>query len=316
MIAKLGLYLDMSAKDYFADPAPQPSLTQSIAKILIDRSPAHARLAHPRLNPDFSEPFEYEKRLAIGNAAHKLLIGRGKEVCIIEADDFRKTDARETRDRAITDGHVPILAKHMKQAHELVKAARAQLDEVGCTTAFKDGEGHGEVVVAWQEFFTDAPDGIWLRTMIDWKRGAGLFYDLKTSGRSAAPQAVPYTMEDGGWPIQAAMQERGLDVVDPKNAGRRIFRFVMVENTPPFALTINEMTEAAMTHGRKQLDYAIRIWRRCMKTGEWPKYPPKINYPEVPGFKEAQWLAREIAEEDARVSHRPRDGMLTDLSAG
>jgi hypothetical protein len=309
MITKPGLYLDMSAREYFADCCPQPSLTQSIAKILIDRSPAHARLAHPRLNPDFQEPFEYEKRLAIGNAAHKLLIGRGKEVCIIEADDFRKTDAKETRDRAIVDGYVPILAKHMKQAHELVKAARVQLDIADCEEAFF--YGNGEVVVAWQE------DDIWFRTMIDWAVPNNVFlYDLKTSGRSAAPQAVPFTMEDGGWPIQAAMQERGLDIVDPENAGRRVFRFVMVENTPPFALTINEMTEAAMTHGRKQLDYAIRIWRHCMKTNTWPAYPPHINYPEIPGFKEAQWLAREIAEEDARVSHRPRDGMLTDLSAG
>jgi hypothetical protein len=308
---KPGLYLDMSAREYFADPCPQPSLTQSIAKILIDKSPAHARLAHPRLNPDFQEPFEYEKRLAIGNAAHKLLIGRGKEVCIIEADDFRKADARETRDRAITDGYVPILAKHMKQAHELVKAARAQLDAIGLIEAFKHGDG--EVVIAWEE------NGIWFRSMIDWVEHISCTYtDLKTSGLSASPLAVPHVMASAGWPIQAAMQERGLDVVDPDNAGRRTFIFIMVENTPPYALTAHEMSEAVMTIGRKQLEYAVRVWRQCIETGKWPAYPPIVNVPEYPGYKEQQWLAREIAEEDARTGDRlqSRETMLTDLMGG
>lgn len=304
MITKPGIYLDMSARDYFADPCPQPSLTQSLAKILIDRSPAHARLAHPRLNPDFHEPFEYDKAQAIGNAAHKLLIGRGKEVCIIEANDFRKDDAKATRDAAITDGYVPILAKHMKAAHELVKAARTQLDMIGIEHAFRDG--HGEVVLAWED------DGIWLRSMVDWLDGS-LAFDLKTSGMSAAPHSVPTVMASAGWPIQAACQERGLDVLDPQRAGRRKFLFVMVENAPPYALTVHEMSEAVMTIGRKQLDYAVRIWRTCMETGEWPAYPPLVNVPEYPGYKEAAWLNREIAEDDAR---RGKPKMLTSLIGG
>jgi hypothetical protein len=53
-------------------------------------------------------------------------------------------------------------------------------------------------------------------------------------------------------------------VLDPENAGRRRFLFVMVENEPPYALTVHEMSEAVMTIGRKQLDYAIRIWRECI----------------------------------------------------
>ena len=303
---KAGIYTDMSAASYFADPCPEPSLTQSIAKILIDKSPAHARLANPRLNPQFHEPFEYDKAMAIGNAAHKLLIGRGKEVCIIEANDFRKDDAKATRDKAITDGYVPILAKHLKQAHDLVKTAREQLAMIGLYPPF-DKHGDGEVVIAWEE------DGIWLRSMIDWVDGLS-YSDLKTSGISAAPHSVPNVMASAGWPIQAAMQERGLDVLDPTGAGRRKFFFVMVENSPPYALTVHEMSEAVMTIGRKQLDHAVRIWRTCMESGEWPAYPPIVNVPEMPGYAEAKWLAREIAEEDTRQAVKSR--MLLDLAGG
>ncbi len=312
-IDRPGIYLDVAAKDYFRDCVVEPSLTQSIAKILIERSPAHARLAHPRLNPDFHEPFEYDKAQAIGNAAHKLLIGRGKEVCIIEENDFRTNDAKATRDQSITDGYTPILAKHMKAARELVKAAREQMDVVferdsAGEPAFMSG--NGEVVIAWEE------SGIWLRSMIDWLDG-GTCFDLKTSGKSAAPHAVPHTMADAGWPIQAAMQERGLDVLDPSGSGHRKFLFVMVENSPPYALSVHEMSEAVMTIGRKQLDHAVRIWRQCMESGEWPAYPPLINVPEYPGYKEAAWLQREIAAEDERqngIYRGPK--MLTSLMGG
>lgn len=304
-----GLYLDLSARDYFADPCPQPSLTQSIAKLLIDRSPAHARLAHPKLNPDFHEPFEYDKAQAIGNAAHKLLIGRGKEVCIIEADAFRTNEAKMTRDEAIKAGYVPILSKHIKRAQELVKVARSELDAIGLDRAFIDG--HGEAAIIWEE------RGMWFRSLIDWiDPVARVCYDLKTSGRSAAPHSVPSAMADAGWPVQAAFQERGLDVLYPEAAGRWTFVFVMVENEEPFGLSANEMIESVLTIGRKQVDYAASIWGACMRTGAWPGYPRVVNTPEMPGYAEAAWLNREIHEAASQRGPRRRTPMLTDISGG
>lgn len=298
MITQPGFYLEMSAAEYFADPTPEPSLTQSVAKLLNERSPAHARLAHPRLNPAWRiDDEDYDKAKAIGNAAHKLMIGRGKEICIIEADNFRTKDAKETRDKAAADGYVPVLAKHHKAARELTQAMRVQLDLIDVDAFYK---GDGEVVIAWEE------DGLWFRSMIDWMCSPTSLWDLKTSGRSAAPHAIPPIMVEAGWDVQAAMQERGLDILDPTGAGRRTFRFVAVENEPPFALTVHELSEAVLTMGRKKLEHAISIWRHCMAHGEWPAYPPIVNMPEYPGFKETQWLNREIAEADATEGRRVR----------
>jgi PDDEXK-like uncharacterized protein DUF3799 len=325
-----GIYTDMTAAQYFADPAPEPSLTQSIAKVLIERSPAHARLEHPRLNPDYRHDDEaYDKAKAIGNAAHKLMIGRGKEVNIIaipartkvgskvikseteivDATDFRTDDAKQVRDDLLAAGKVPILAKHHKSARDLANTIRGGLDMAGCLDAFY--KGHGEVVIVWEE------DGIWFRSMIDWMVSPTELYDLKTGGVSAAPHAIPYRMVDQGWDVQAAMQERGLDVLDPASAGRRRFRFVAVENEPPFALTVHELSESVMTMGRKKLQHAVGIWRHCMEHGEWPAYPPLIHVPEYPGFKEAQWLDREMQQFDfVEKSRRAQQAMLTDLSGG
>ncbi len=76
-----------------------------------------------------------------------------------------------------------------------------------------------------------------------------------------------------GWDIQAAMHERGLDVLDPDNAGRRKHFYVNQENEPPHALTVVEISEADLTMGRKKLTMAIDIWSTCMATNTWPAYP-------------------------------------------
>src|SRR5690348_15257594 len=85
MTLTTGLHYNISANDYHADPCPEPSLTQSIAKLIL-RSPAHARVAHPRLNPD--QPERDGRRYDVGNIAHRLLLGRGRELEIIPGDDW------------------------------------------------------------------------------------------------------------------------------------------------------------------------------------------------------------------------------------
>src|SRR3974390_1626125 len=97
-ITKSGIYRDFPEEAYFADPAPIPSLTQSIAKTLIDYSPAHALLEHPRLRPAKSETDKYESNRAIGNAAHRLFTGRGRDVHVVDYADFRSKAAQEIRE--------------------------------------------------------------------------------------------------------------------------------------------------------------------------------------------------------------------------
>lgn len=293
-ILQPGLYADYDVDDYFADPCPQPSLTQSIAKVLIERSPAHARLEHPRLAPPATqdEPAEkYVAAQAIGNTAHALLLGRGKEVVEICFDNFKTKAAQELRDAPENAGKAIILSKHLRRAQDMATAAGAQLHAVGWKESFKTGQG--EVMIAWKE------GDLWFRSLIDWlSPDATVLTDLKTTGLNCAPHAIASMIEKAGWHIQAAMHERGLNALDPDGAGRRKFRFVAIENDPPYALAAVELSEHWLTMGRKQLQYAVGAWSLCMETGLWPAYPLKVLRPEFPGYAETRWLGREVAEED------------------
>jgi hypothetical protein len=312
-ITEPGIYRDFPSEAYFADPCPEPSLSQSIAKVLIEQSPLHAMWEHPRLAPveeEDEEPEKYDKAKAIGNAAHALMLGRGKTIAVIGADNFMGKEAKAKKQEALDAGQEPILKKHMETAEYLATAAQLQLKQIeGCERAFVDGDA--EVVIANRE------NDLWLRSMIDWiTPDLREVWDLKTSGMSASPYATGKMMASAGWQIQAAMHERILDAIDPDGAGRRKFYYVCVENWKPFALTVNEIGESALTIGRKQLDYAINSWRHCMATQKWPAYPLRIIRPELPSWTENGWMQREIAEYDEAQEAKARAPMLMDLAGG
>lgn len=289
---KPGIHLNIAAAEYFSDPAPAPSLTQSIAGVLLNRSPRHAALAHPRLNPAY-EPYE-DTKFNIGNAAHKLLIGRGKELCIVEADDWRTKAAKEERDIAHAKGQVALLAHQHRTAQAMADAFREQIHAIpDCSGAFDPAAGGSGEVVAIAEY-----NGIYLRTMIDWMRDTTHLDDLKTTGMSASPDRLPYAMADGEWDLQAAMQERILDVLDPENRGRRHHYFYLQENDDPYEVTVCELPESVMTIGRAKLDRAIAIWSDCTQQNRWPGYARIVHAPAYPPYLEARVVEKLMGGED------------------
>lgn len=284
-IIKEIIRLDLPPDEYFKDElSPEPSLSQSLAKTLLEYSPRHAWLESPRLNPNFRA--DDDKKYDIGNIAHTLLIGRGKRIKVIEATDWRTNAAKEARDVAAAEGILAVLPKHVTQAREMVKAATLQVADMGL---YKDFElSDGEVAIVWQQ------DQIWMRTMIDKLKDKRLIFDYKTTAASASPSAVARKMADDGWDIQAATHALALNAVDPDNAGRRTHLFICQENYPPYALTVAEMSEAVLTIGHKKLMVAMEIWQECMESDQWPMYPARIIRPEYPEWAENAWLKREM----------------------
>jgi hypothetical protein len=113
-ITEPGLYEGVPETVYHADPVePGPSLSSSIAKLLVTRSPRHAWHEHPRLRK--AKALEVEapsKAMDIGTAAHKLILGRGRDIVEITADDYRGGRREEIARRSPRRGRCRSCPRH------------------------------------------------------------------------------------------------------------------------------------------------------------------------------------------------------------
>lgn len=294
-----GLHFDVAAEAYHADPCPEPSLSASLIREMLARTPAHAAAIHPRItvqDVDDGEPKRVTRAMIRGTVAHRLLIGRGADFIKADFKDWRSDKAKTVRKNAEKYGKIPVLVEDATVAERAVKAAREQLaDFPGCEHAFRRGKG--EVVNVWQD-----EAGIWGRCMMDWldvaeDGSAVTVYDYKTTDRSASPESMRSKAANDALQIQAAWYERGLLARFPHAAGRITFRFVVQEMTAPYMLSVAELDNAFMTIGRKQVAAAVDLWSQSLRSGNFPGYARRIAVLECPPWVENGWLSRELNDE-------------------
>lgn len=272
-----GIY-EMTAAEYHADPCILPSLSSTIAKLLVSRSPAHAHLAHPRLggakdDEDDGPSDRDSKAKELGTLVHRLVLNKGGDIVVIQADSFRTNAAKAERDLAKAAGHIPVLAHKLPEAEASAKALRQQLDAMGLDYVFRDGRK--EIVLVWQE------DGIWCRAMIDnliidEDRKTADIWDLKTVGRSSHPKACGAQIEALDYDLSLAFYARGLAKVRPDLAGRIRNHWAFMEVLPPYSVTPCEITGEWNMVAEHNTERAIALWRKCMSEGRWPHYVDQI----------------------------------------
>lgn len=291
MIDKPGRY-DMPTQEYHADPAPEPSLSKSIAHVLLECTPAHARLAHPRLNPAH-EP-DTARVYDLGAAAHAIMGGEDS-VHVIFADDFRTKAAREERDTTLAAGFNPVLEKVYDQAQAMVRSARAQLarTEEGAR-AFEPDHGLFEQSLFWHR------DGIWCRIRIDWlPHEGGLIWDYKTTSASANPAVWgKRSLYDHGSYLSDAAYGAGVKRVLGLEGWR--MRFAVQETEPPYALSVIALDPAALAYAEAQWHRAVTLWRFCLTHGWWPGYPGLTAHVGLPPWREREYEDLKLREELAR----------------
>lgn len=286
-----GLLPDLSATDYHADQLDpeRPSLSASLAKILIGQSPAHARAQHPRLNPNYQRVDE--ERFDLGTAVHRLFLEGEDAVEIVYADSWRTKDAKEQREVARSYGRIPMLEAHWDECCQMVTALRAQCDSHAAGPFFTDGKA--EQTLCW----TDEYD-VLCRARLDWlTNDHSAIDDLKTSKASANPESwADKTMWSFNAPLQAAFYRRGARAVldcEPE------FRFVVCEVAPPYQMSVVSLDTDTWAFADKQVSYALRKWAMCLRNDDWPGYDKQIAYAQLPAYIENKWLEREAREANA-----------------
>ncbi len=285
-----GIYM-IPESEYFADPCEMPSLSHSIAKMLLDRSPAHAWSAHPRLGNQREDGAT--KASDTGTILHKLLLGRGADIAEIDAKDWRTNAAKEARDEARAAGKTPVLASDMTDIYACAKAARRQIESHPDLGAFFEA-GKSEAVIAWQD------GGIWCRGMVDRLPDAPRVpvFDIKTTALSGAPESWERRVVHE-YATQAAFYRRGLKAIRRVEPGP--FLFVVIEVNAPYAVSVLTPAPSLLAYAEAEIERAIELWRDCIAADKWPGYAPFTAHVELPGYlamrSEERAIRREIMAE-------------------
>jgi hypothetical protein len=277
----------MPAEAYHADPCPAPSLSSSVAKLLLNRSPLHAWTASPRLNPDY-EPQE-RKTFDIGRAAHRAVLGAGGDYVAYPAEMMASngaaspTEAKAWAEERRAAGRTPLKADECDQIGHMADLCHHWLKDYRLTIDPARSE-----MVAIAEI-----DGCWCRAMIDNAPEDPRLplIDFKTC-EDASPDAVQRAVESYGYDLQAAHY---LDVWKAATGEDRDFVFVFQEKEPPHGMAVVRLLNSAghsgdwMEDAREKAHTARQTWAHCIANDHWPSYPAMIIEIGARGFHRQKW---------------------------
>lgn len=251
---KQGIHKGVPSSQYHADVADTPSLSSSIAKLLLERPPLWAWTAHPKLNPEW-KPAEPKAAFDIGSAAHALLLEGGAGIELCQFDNWLTKDAKAKRDASRAAGLTPILTKEYEKTQEMSRVATDFLAYHGIDIHKTNNE---LTMIA-------EVDGVLCRTRNDIFM-PGRIIDYKTTGMNLDvfnKQASKF-----GYDLQAAMYLR----VAAELGYECEWMFLVQETVAPYPVQIFKPTIEFLEVGRRKFEDALAIWSECMMHDNWPGY--------------------------------------------
>lgn len=284
-----GFYTDMNEEDYHTQKLlDEPALSYSIAKVLVNQTPMHARYLHPKLGNGKSK--KSSAAMDKGSLAHSLILGKGKDIFVMpeEFTDFRKKAAQDLSQQKESEGKLVVLQSAIDECSELVAAFNMQMKETEFSDSFFDATCESEINLYWRD-----PDfGVLMQGMIDrFNKKTPIIFDLKTT-TDASTKEFEKKIFNEAYHIQNAFYRRGVNALLPELENKTRFVFLAIESSPPYALNCMELSGMAESIADLDADNAISKWSECLKTNKWPGYmiSPRPNeaYPPTWLLKEKQ----------------------------
>lgn len=235
------------------------SLSATGAKLLL-QSPAKFRWQQ-------DNPRKSTAAFDFGHLAHKLVLGEGAEIVVIEAADYRTKAAQEQRDAAQAAGKIPALHNEYSRAVGLA-------DQVLCDPVAGPLFEHGHAEVS--AYMHDTVTGVRLRCRFDWVVGNPEDYvtivDLKTT-QDAEPGEFSRSAVKYGYHLSAAWYIGVACDVFHTTPDRVRFLLVAAEKEAPHLVSVTEWDHGALEHGDQLCRQAIDLYHHCSSTDTWPAWP-------------------------------------------
>lgn len=246
-------------------------MTAELAKMLADRPyPADVRLRCSTLKAIGRSPLHclhalrtpYEPSLAmrIGTGAHTLLLG-GPKIAVFTGKVRRGKDWDDFKDEHQDD--LILNEQEALTAEAINEAVRA--NPIAARVLYQPGMVYEQTIEwDWQgKPFRCTPDARSHRHLVD----------LKTT-RDAEPEAFLRQAINLGYHAQLALY--GLAMESATGRKPRDSYIVAVENKPPHAVTVLELTPRAIEQGEKLCRTWLDRFKQCEAAGNWPGYAESV----------------------------------------
>lgn len=276
-ITEPGVY-DLPEHEYHADPVPEKSLSVSGAKKLL---PPHcpAKFRHQQLFP--SPP---SQAMELGTAAHKLVLGIGQPLRVVDAEDWRTKAAKEQAAAARAAGEVPLLTGDYERVQAMAEAIRRHPI---ASKLLSPERGEPERSIFWR----DEEFGVWRRGRLDHMphpgTGRPILTDYKTAA-SASPEEIPRAVANFRYDMQDDWYRAAYEAMYP--GSDPAFVFVFQEKTPPYLITCAQLDHDARMAGERLNRAALEIYRDCAATDIWPGYAYDITQITLPAWARRGYL--------------------------
>lgn len=270
----------LDADEYHAD---KNSISSSGLRAILPPG-CPAQFKHNRDNP--RPP---KREFDFGHAAHKLVLGDGPDIDVLNFDNYLTKEAKAQRDEAYAMGAVPLLRHEYEQVEAMADAIRQHRD---AGPLLAPGMGIPERSIYW----TDPATGVRCRVRPDWlimRPDVTAIVDLKTT-TDANPDACSKAIESYSYHQQGALYIDGVQAAGLAPEGARFF-FVFQSKKAPYLVTVRELADQAQDIGRARNERALRIYADCVANDRWPDWTGPT--PTIPQLGMPTWATIRQTEE-------------------
>jgi hypothetical protein len=284
------IYKGIPIETYHGDLCVGPSVSSTILRIMMQRSPAHA-WAQSIYNPKRIEK-KTSEGMIVGKAAHHLLLGEA------EFDKFY-VERPEEIDGAAWQGNRKVCKQWLKDRAEegitvltdsQIERIRGMAEALARHPLIQHGILNGQIErsMIWK----DAETGLWVKVRPDAIPTDSLDYsDLKTTTDIGFSEVMK-TIGNFGYHQQAALVGEATRVLLKKPM--QSFNFVFIESEPPHCVRVVSLKDNAIALGAKMNRAAMQKFAECWEKKSWPG--PADDQRDVENIELPEWQVKQMED--------------------